>query len=83
MHAALMDNSKLWIIQSYEQGLGPTSSDKQGPTVDKAHRDRLICGNRSEPTQKHLLAVEDLKSMPSLMCIGMEATKKKTPRRSR
>ena len=32
MHA-LMDDSKLQIIQSYEQGLGPTGSDKQGPTV--------------------------------------------------
>ena len=32
MHA-LMDDSKLRIIQSYEQGLAPTGSDKQGLTV--------------------------------------------------
>ena len=33
MHA-LMNDSKLQIIQSYEQGLAPpVGSDKQGPTV--------------------------------------------------
>ena len=28
-----MPDSKLQIIQSYEQGSVPTGSDKQGPTV--------------------------------------------------
>ena len=28
-----MDDSKLRIIQSYEQGLAPAGSDKRGPTV--------------------------------------------------
>ena len=32
MHA-LMDDSKLRIIQSYEQGLAPAGSDKRGPAV--------------------------------------------------
>jgi len=32
MHV-LMYGSKLRIIQSYEQVLGPMGSDKQGPTV--------------------------------------------------
>jgi len=32
MHV-LMYDSKLWIIQSYEQVLGPMGSDKRGPTV--------------------------------------------------
>ena len=32
MHA-LMDDSKLQIIQSYEQGLVPAGLDKRGPTV--------------------------------------------------
>jgi len=32
MHG-LMADSKLRIIQSYEQGLVPTGSDKRGPTV--------------------------------------------------
>jgi len=30
---ALMADSKLWIILSYEQGSVPTGSDKRGPTV--------------------------------------------------
>jgi len=32
MHG-LMADSKLRIIQSYEQGLVPTGTDKRGPTV--------------------------------------------------
>ena len=28
-----MDDSKLRIIQRYEQGLAPAGSDKRGPTV--------------------------------------------------
>ena len=36
MHA-LMDDAKLRIIQSYEQGLAPAGSDKRGPTVLYMH----------------------------------------------
>jgi len=37
----LMADSKLRIIQSYEQGLVPMGSDKQGPTVKQTHAQRL------------------------------------------